>query len=404
MAGFLRTLAATSAPAPVVTETSGAMSLWEAIGLKTSGSLPTVNQETAMGVTSVYRAVSLIAGTIASLPLHAYKATEDGRERQKSGNAADLLAAPHPDLTPYELIETVVTHLLLWGNAYLWVGRDGLGVAKELWPLHPAGVKVGRLPSGRKIFEIDGEPYSDQAILHIPLLSLDGVVGLSPIAAAKAGIGMTLAAEDFGGKFFASGTLSAGILTSEQRLNEEQATTLQKRWKAKHGGLAGAAEVIVLDSGSKYQQLSIPPADAQFLESRKFQVQEIARLFGIPPHLLADVEGSTSWGTGIEQQSLGFVRFTLRPILTRIEQRLSRVTAPGPVYVRFAVEALLRGDSAGRAAFYKGLFDVGAISPNEIRALEEMAAFEGGDEHYIPLNYGAVNDAAMAVEPQEITA
>lgn len=355
-----------------------------------------VNEKKALGIMAVWCAVTLISGTIASLPLHAYKAGDSGERVRLPGTsaAAKLLASPHPDLTPFELWETVLSHMLLWGNAFLWKapfeGQKGIA---GLHLIHPSRVKVGRVKSGklagRKIFALDGsEPFTEDEILHIPGFGYDGTCGVSPIRAARQGLGLALAAEKFGAKLFGSGSLATGVLQTDARLTEPQADALAKRWREKRAGLESAHSTLILDSGAKFQQLTIPPEDAQFLESRRFQISEIARLFRVPPHMLMDTDKSTSWGSGIEQQSIGFVVFTLRPWLTRIEQRVTRIIAPEKAYARFSIEGLLRGDAAARKEFYTGLWNLGALSTNEIRGLEDMAPVEGGDVRYRPLNMG----------------
>jgi HK97 family phage portal protein len=247
---------------------------------------------------------------------------------------------------------------------------------------------------GRKIYAIDGGAdmggmtcYDDQ-IMHLPGFGYDGICGVSPIRIASQGIGLALAAEEYGARLFGSGSLATGILQTEQRLKPEQADALHKRWRDKASGMASAHDIVVLDSGANFHQLTIPPQDAQFLQSRKFQVVEIARMFGMPPHMLMEVDGSTSWGTGIEQMTLGFVIFTLQNWLIRTEQRVTQVLRPQAVYAKYALAGLLRGDSTARAEFYTKLWNLGVFSTNDIRRLEEMAPVEGGDVRYRPLNMG----------------
>jgi HK97 family phage portal protein len=398
---FGRVLASIENPAVPLTSTT----LLEVFGGQKSASGVEVTVEKSLGMPAVFRAVNLIAGTIASLPLHAYRQGDGGsRQRVTSGRAASLLDNPHPDLTPFELWEITYAHMLLWGNAYLWKGRDQLGRLVELWPIHPSRVKAGRTSAmGRKVYQIDGgeQEHDDTTILHLPAFGYDGVCGVSPIRIARQGIGLSLAAEEYGAKLFGSGSLATGILQTEQRLKPSDADRLQARWKAKRSGLGSAHETIVLDQGAKFTQLTIPPEDAQFLQTRSFQVSEIARIFGVPPHMLMDTDKSTSWGTGIESQTLGFVTYTLRPWLVRFEQRVTRVLKPEPVYAHYALEGLLRGDSAARAAFYRALWEIGGFSTNEIRALEEMPPIEGGDRRFVPLNFGALDQAPApaAIEP-----
>ena len=370
-----------------------------------------VTEKTALSIPAVWRAVNLIAGTIGSLPLHAYRSEGEVR-KPATGWAADLLDSPHDDLTQMELLELIMAHCLLWGNAYLLKVYDPSGMRPELGgrkvqklvPIHPGRVKPGRTKNGtsggQKIYKIDGDKvgYTDLEILHIPGFGFDGVAGLSAIRMARESLGLALAAEEFGGKFFANGSLSTGILQTDSRLTQDQADRLYAKWKEKRAGLGNAFDTIVLDSGLKYSQLTIPPEDAQFLETRSFQVSEIARWFGVPPHMLMDTEKSTSWGTGIEQQSLGFLVFTLRPWITRLEQRFTRIIRPEKTYARFSIEGLLRADSAQRAAFYRTMWELGAFSTNDILALEERAPVEGGDVRYRPLNFGVLGTADQSAE------
>jgi HK97 family phage portal protein len=361
-----------------------------------------VNEQRALTVMAVWRAVNLIAGTSAGLPLKAYK--KDGDTRTPVGpesQAAVLLDDPHPDMTDFEFWETVYGHMLLWGNTYVRIVRDRLGVIHELWPIHPGRMRAGRASDGTKIYEGDrGEHvWTDRELLHIPGFGYDGICGVSPVRLAREGLGLALAAEEFGGRFFGSGSLMSGILQTEQRLTKDQADALKARWKAKVSGLGNAHDVAVLDAGAKFQQMSIPPGDAQFLESRQFQVTEVARMFGVPPHMLMQTEKSTSWGTGIEQLAIGFVTYTLRNWLTRVERRVTKMLKPGTVYASYNVQGLLRGDSAARAAFFTAMFNVGALNTNEIRALEEMPPVKGGNVRYRPLNMGVLGAPDPAPAP-----
>jgi HK97 family phage portal protein len=356
-----------------------------------------VTEKNSLGMPAVWRAVNLIAGTCASLPLHAYRSDDDVRVPAGPGQAgARLLSAPHPDMTSYELWESVYAHLLLWGNAYLQKLRNPLGAVTELWLIHPSLVKVGRASDMTKIYVINGDednPRSDDSILHIPGFGYDGVSGVSPIQLHRQGIGLSMAAEEYGARLFGSGSLMSGILQVDRQLNQDQADRLKANWKAKVGGLDKAHEVAVLDNGAKFQQLSIPPQDAQFIESRRFQISEVARIFGVPPHMLMDTEKSTSWGAGIEQQGIGFVVYTLRPWLTRVEQRVSRMLQPSTVYAKYSVEGLLRGDTAARSEFYTKMWNIGAFSTNEIRKLEDQPPVDNGDIRYRPLNMGVLGEA-----------
>ena len=380
---------------PSVPITSGALIDWMSGPVSAAG--VHVNEKSALGMSAVWRAVNLIAGSSASLPLKAYRVNDEAKQALITGQAADLLATPHPDLTPFELWEQVYAHLLLWGNSYLQVLRNQAGQVAELWPIHPSRVRPGRTSDGSKVYVVDekaDEPYVDfkpeligrSQILHIPGFGYDGVAGISPIRMARQGIGAAMAAEEYGARLFGNGSLASGILKTTQRLTQEQADALKQRWKDKNTGLKSAHDTVVLDAGADFKQLTIPPSDAQFIESRKFQVIEVARIYGIPPHMLMDVERSTSWGTGIEQQGLTFVVYTLRPWLTRVEQRVSRLLRPSPVYAKESLEGLLRGDTQTRFGAYAVARQWGWMSVNDIRSLEEMPPIDGGDRYVEPLN------------------
>lgn len=364
-------------------------SLLEVMGGASNETGVSVTPKGSLALSSVWRATNLLAGTIAGLPLHA----RDGERREVDVPA---LRSPHPDWTSFELAEMRMVHLLLWGNSYAQKVRNGAGQVVELWPLDPSQVKVGKAKvtdanrSG-KVFRLgaDDRAYTPYDVLHIPGLGYDGLTGVSPVRLGSQSHGLGLAGEKYAAKLFGNGALLSGVLQTEQRLEQDQADRLKANWRARMGGLTGAHEVAVLDSGAKFQPLGMPPADAQMLESRKFQVSEVARWFGVPPHMIGDVEKSTSWGTGIEQQSLGFVVYTLRPWLVRIEQRLNReVVRPADrrVYVKHKVEGLLRADSAGRAEFYRTMREIGVFSANDIRDLEDLTPVDGGDTYLQPLN------------------
>ncbi|MBX6388248.1 MAG: phage portal protein [Frankia sp.] len=349
----------------------------------------TVSPERSVQVTAVYRAVSLIAGAAAGLPLKVFRS-------DRSEVRVPLLERPHPDLTDFELWEYVYVSLLLWGNAYLEKRRDGLGRVVELWPINPATVTVRRgpitseNPSGKE-FIVGGKTLTPYDILHIPGLSYDGLVGLSPIQVARQALGLSIAAESLGARLFASGSLLSGVLQTDQKLPEEAARRIKVAWQQKVSGLQRAHEIVVLDAGLKFQPISIPPEDAQFLETRKFQVQEIARLFGVPPHLLMDLDGSTSWGTGIEQQTIGFVIYTLRPWLTRVERRVTvSDLIPQRAYAEYVVEGLLRGDTQQRYQAYATARQWGWMTINEIRVRENLEPVEGGDQLISPLNMAPI--------------
>lgn len=351
-----------------------------------------VTPEGSLAMSSVWRATSLISSLGGALPLHVY----DGDTNLRA--PSQLLDNPHPDLTPYELWKLSYVHRCLWGNYYAQKIRDNAGRIRWLYPMSPWKVKVGKArrpvegnPTG-KVFEFTGDDgqqtvLTPHDVLHIPGLGYDGVCGVSPVRAAAQAIGLALAAEKSAAKLFGSGNMLSGILQTEQRLTQEQAETLQDRWRAKFAGADRAHSVAVLDSGAEFQSMTMPSSDAQMLESRDFEVTELARYFGVPPYLMFQTARSTSWGTGIEQQATGFVKFDLHPQwLAPTEQRVTKELLLGQKRAKYALEGLLRGDTKSRAEFYRVMREVGAFSANDIRELEDRPPVEGGDTYLQPMN------------------
>ncbi len=358
-----------------------------------------VTEKTAFSNPAVFRAIALLTGTCASLPLLTY--TRGTRDPV----AVPLLDEPNPAMTSYEFWELVYLHRYTFGNSYSLKVRDGANRVRELWPLPPGSTKAFAVaksdanPAGRlfEVAKVGGgtDVLSPNEVMHIKGLSLDGVTGMSPIRLHAQGIGMSMAAEKYGAKLFSSGQLMAGILQSDARIDETKADELAARWRAKVSGLQRAHDIVVLGSGAKFQPIAMPNTDAQFLESRKFQVIEVARMFGIPPHLLMDVERSTSWGTGIEQQQIGLVNFTLKADLTRAEQRVTREVTPAGVEAKYKIRDLQRGDAAARSLYYQMMRNTGAFSANDILGEEDLPGIgAAGDTRLEPMNMQAVGSSA----------
>ena len=350
-----------------------------------------VNQTNALQMSAVFRCVSLISSVGGELPLVPYR--RGTFERVTS----TLLDQPHPEYTPFEFWRLMLVHRALWGNAYAQKVYDNAGQVRELWPIHPSRVTPGRAsstdmnPSG-KVFVVQGENgaehhFTTREIFHVPHLGYDGVSGLSPITLARQAIGMGMAAEEYAAKLFGSGNMISGFISSEQALKREQAELAQQLWRDKMLGRRNQHDVLVLGGGMDFKPMTMPNSDAQFLESRQFQVPEIGRWFGVPAFLLFDTAKSTSWGTGLEQQSTGFSTYDLGPQwLTPHEQRVSRELLPRPHEARYDRARLLRGDSAARGTYYSYMRQWGGMTANEVRAMEGMPPVEGGDLALQPLN------------------
>jgi len=351
-----------------------------------------VTEENAMNNSAVYAAVRVIAETIASLPLNVYR--EDGRTKEKAKNNylySILHNKPNKLMTSFTWRETMMAHLLLWGNHYSQLERDNSGRITGIYPLLPGRTQVKKYNG--KLFYIynpqNGEQttYSMGEILHIPGLGFNGLKGKSVIKMAREAVGLGLAAEEFGARFFSQGAQPGGIIEYPGRMSEDAYKRYKQEAQKNYSGLGNSHKIMVLEEGLSYTQTGIPPDDAQFLETRKFQIEEVARIFRVPPHMLADLERATF--SNIEQQSIDFIVNTIRPWLVRIEQTLNDKLISNKNnsnYIKFVVEGLLRGDAESRGNFYNTMFNIGAMSINDIREKEDMNPIDGGDQSFVPLN------------------
>ena len=369
-----------------------------------------VNERSAMQMTAVYSCVRILAEAIAGLPLHLYRYKEDGgKERAIDNNLYHLLHdEPNKEMSSFIFRETLMTHLLLWGNAYAQIIRNGKGEVVALYPLMPNKMQVDRDENGELYYIYTRS--SDEAktmegvtvyltprdVLHIPGLGFDGLVGYSPIAMAKNAIGLAIATEEYGAKFFANGAAPSGVLEHPGTIKDP--SRLRENWNSTFGGSTNSGKVAVLEEGMKYTPISISPEQAQFLETRKFQIDEIARIFRVPPHMVGDLEKSSF--SNIEQQSLEFVKYTLDPWVIRWEQSLSRALLnedeKRKYFFKFNLEGLLRGDYESRMSGYAVARQNGWMSANDIRELENMdkiPAEDGGDLYLINGNMLPLNKA-----------
>lgn len=398
--GSYVTRSATTPENPSMSLTSPAFVDFLTAGRASEAGVP-VTERTVYGLTAWYRAIALMAGTMAALPLHTYRVGT--RERAKGW----VLDTPSRSITPFEFWQAMYANALSWGTAYGRKIRNAAGVVVEVLVVHPSRVQVLQIeatddnPSGKLYRVTDwrgrSEVITPYELFELPYLSLDGLIGLSPLELFRQSLGSGIAAERTGAKFWANDARLAGVLETDAALDEAQAKRNLRSWREMYSGPANAGKVALLDNGLKFSKLAISPQDAQLLESRKFTVTEIARLFGIPPHLLGDIEKSSSWGTGIEQQMIGFVQFTLLPWLKLVEQRATRELLPGgwtsgSFYAEYSVEGLLRGDSAARGAFYHQAITDGWLSRNEVRVKENLEAGPASlDEYLVPSNLTLVS-------------
>ena len=378
-----------------------------------------VNERSAMQMTAVYSCVRILAEAVAGLPLHLYCYKEDGGKEKAIDHPLYLLLhdEPNPEMSSFVFRETLMTHLLLWGNAYAQIIRNGKNEIVALYPLMPNKMSVDRDENGRLYYTyyrgnneaIKNKEYAvtlqPSEVLHIPGLGFDGLVGYSPIAMAKNAIGMAIACEEYGAKFFANGAAPGGVLEHPGTIKDPQ--RVRESWQSTFGGSGNANKIAVLEEGMKYTPIGISPEQAQFLETRKFQINEIARIFRVPPHMVGDLEKSSF--SNIEQQSLEFVKYTLDPWVIRWEQSIQRSLLNSEekkkCFAKFNVEGLLRGDYQSRMNGYAIGRQNGWMSANDIRELENLdriPAEDGGDLYLINGNMLPLKNAgAFANTPTD---
>ena len=378
-----------------------------------------VTERSAMQMTAVYCCVRILSEAVASLPLQFYRYTDDGGKEKAVDHPLYFLLhdEPNPEMTSFIFRETLMTHLLLWGNAFAQIIRNGKGEVVALYPLMPDRMKVDRDDNGRLYYEytvydsddVKGRKGTDKVgrtvrlqphdVLHIPGLGFDGLVGYSPIAMAKNAIGLAIATEEYGSKFFANGAAPSGVLEHPGTIKDP--SKVRESWQATFGGSGNANKIAVLEEGMKYTPISISPEQAQFLETRKFQIDEIARIFRVPPHMIGDLEKSSF--NNIEQQSLEFVKYTLDPWVSRWEQAMVRaLLTPDEkkkYFFKFNVDGLLRGDYQSRMSGYATARQNGWMSANDIRELENLDRIpeeDGGDLYLVNGNMVPLVSAGAA--------
>lgn len=376
-----------------------------------------VTDRTALQHTVVYACVRVLSEAIAQLPLHVYKYTNNGKERVPMHPLYFLLHdQPNPEMTSFIFRETLMFHLLIYGNAYAQIIRNGRGEVIGLYPLMPDKIKVDRDERNRLIYiysryeeanpnlkEQGDIVLRQEDVLHILGLGFDGLVGYSPIAMAKNAIGISLACEEYGASFFGNGASPSGVLEHPGVIKNPE--RVRDAWQKAYGGINNHRTAI-LEEGMKYTPISIPNNDAQFLETRKFQIAEIARLYRVPLHMIGDLEHATF--SNIEQQSLEFVKYTLDPWLIRWEQSLQKAllsdSEKKQYFIKFNVDGLLRGDYASRMQGYATARQNGWMSANDFRDMEEMNLIseeDGGNLYLVNGSFTKLTDAGKFAEVKE---
>lgn len=358
-----------------------------------------VSPSHSMTASSVFSATSLRADTVASLPMRFIRRDDKTRTPELPDVARVLWSGrPNPQQTTGSFIASVILSKLLWGNAYIYPRRSNGGDVAELWPLDPDRVEVEPLgDQGALRFkvqdfkEIDNVPGKPFGIIHVPHLTLPGrYKGLSPIEAQAELIGMSLSSQEHAARFLGDGVHMTGVIEAPAGTKKDEAREMVTGFSQMHAGPKRAGRVGVL-VGSTFRPLAIPPNELQFLEQMKYSDAKIASgIYRVPPHMIGDTEKTTSWGTGIEEQSIGFVRHAVMPDVKALEEAFeSTLLADTGYEMRFNVNALLRGAMAARATFYQTLWGMGVLNADDIRANEDLPPIPDGkgQDYYVPLNF-----------------
>lgn len=376
-----------------------------------------VTDDVALGVTAFWNAVVIIAGTVGTLPLKIYrKRAGGGKDTAPEHPLYDVLhRRPNPWQTSTEYREMLQGHALCRGNHFSQIVRDPKsGYVTDLVPLHPDKITIKLNPSGNRLIYLyrrSGEPerpFDQDEILHVRGLASGGIIGYSPITLHREAIGVASATEAYAAKFFSGDARPGGVLTHPGKLSDEQHDRLRASWREAHAGFKKAHEVAILENGMEWQKVGLSAEEAQFLQSRQFNITQIAQIMNIPPHMIKDLSRATF--NNIEHQFREFVMITVMPWLVRHEQRLeidllSEADRRAGYFIKFSVDGLLRGDTATRGEFYTKMFQIAGFSINDILELEDRNPVEGGDQRFVPMNMVPLDQAgdfgkAPAKEPE----
>ena len=365
-----------------------------------------VTETTALNYVTVFACVRLLSESVASLPVDVFR--KQNKQRTEVA-APSWLETPNVEMTLFEVVERSMASLCLWGNAYLLTTRNAQGSVVELWPLDPSRVSVDRdTASNDLVYLVDGERLTRSQVLHIKAFtSPSSLQGLSPIAVGRSAIAAGIATDNFANTFWSNGARPNGILhvpESNGTDDNDYAKRLLAGWNQNHSGAGNGNKTALLLGGITYEAISVPAEDAQFLGTRKYQVEEIARLYRVPPHMVQDLSRSTF--NNIEHSSIDFVVHSLRPWLVRLEAAFSGLLPTGQ-YVKFNEGALLRGDAQSQAESLKIAWEHAIISSNEWRQKLDMEPIADGDAFYAPLNFaevGAQREPTLAEKAQAVAA
>lgn len=362
----------------------------------------TITEEGALKLSTVYACVNIRANTIAKMPLHIYRSIKDGKEKIKNDISYLLETRPNRHMTPFIFKHTISAHIDLWGNAYVWIETNRKGIPVSLWILNPANTRINLDEKTGKIWYktiVNDKPcdFEDAEILHFKALSTNGIEGKSRITIARETLGNMKASTKLLGKFYANGTTSKGIITYQEKLGKEAKDSIRSAWQSANSGINNAGKVAILDMGLEYKPIGMNFEDAQFIQLSKFGVEEIARIFSVPLHMINSLDRSTF--NNIQQQSLDFISNSIQPTLTDIEEEINyklftSVQQKQGYYVKFNMASAMRADDEARAKYYKEMLGMGVYSINDVLQLEDRNNIgELGNKHRISLNYVSLDIA-----------
>lgn len=367
-----------------------------------------VTEQTSLQCVAVWACVSYIADYVASLPKITYRRLQPrGKQRAQNHYLYPILHdQPNPYQNDYEFVETLTGHVLLGGNAYAEIERDGAGKVANLWPLRPDRIRVVLQPDRIIYFYTlpDGGEVALREVLHLRGFNSDGIMGYSPIRMAREAVGLAIAEEEYRARFLGNNANPGGVLEHPNQLTDEAARRLRESWERMHQGLTNAHRVAILEEGVKWHQIGLAAKDIEFLEGRKYQKSEIATLFRVKPYKIGVLEPGTVSYASIEQQAIDTHIDTMRPWILRWERKFNALLTPAErrsYFVEFLMDAVLRGDTKSRYESYQFARQNGWLNANEIRELENMNPIDGpeGDEYWQPSNMVGAADPAPLPAP-----
>lgn len=368
-------------------------SLWNLVGA-ISQSGENVTESTALTYAAVWCAINLYSSTISTLPLNLLKKEQNKTTAAKENRIYRILHSEfNPLMTAQTGREVMMAHLLIWGNCYAEKVTNKMGEIVELWPIVPSRVRIEKIENKEIIYNVtvNNQQYklTRDRILHIPGLGFDGIQGYSVIEMARKSIGLSMAMETFGALYFGNGTHPGVVVKHPGQLSLQGHDNLKKSLSETHSGLGQSHKLMLLEEGMSIEKIGVPPEDSQFIESRAFQIPEVARWFNLPPHKLKHLDKSSF--NNIESEQISFVTDSILPWLIRLEQSyelqlLSAIEKKQGYFFRHNIDGLMRGNAKDRSEYYRTLFNIGVMSINDIRQKEDWDPVDGGDERFVPLN------------------